>query len=151
MKSLFQIFITLSLIIFSICADDCSGKGQQQCTGTCSWTAGKAASCTVVTCALNSAKNGCDPTADCTFSEGVGDADGTCAPKATTCTVSGEACNPTEGCKYNAGTEGTCATKSDTNTNTNTNSNTNTDTTNKDDGTSKLKISLIFSLLIFLF
>ena len=148
MKSLFQIFITLSLIIFSICADDCSGKSQQQCTGTCSWTAGKAATCTVTTCALNDAKNGCEPTADCTFTQGAAGADGTCASKAATCTVSGDTCNPAEGCKYNAATQGTCATKSETNTNPNTDT---TNTTNKDDGTSKLKISLISSLLIFLF
>ena len=148
MKSLFQIFITLSLIIFSICADDCSGKSQQQCTGTCSWTAGTAASCTVVTCALNTDKDGCEPTADCTFTQGTAGADGTCASKAATCTVSGDKCNPAEGCKYNAATQGTCATKSETNTNPNTDT---TNTTNKDDGTSKLKISLISSLLIFLF
>ena len=128
MKSFYQIFITLSLIIFSICADDCSGKSEQQCTGTCSWTAGKAASCAVVTCAVNSGGDGCEPADDCTF------ANNACTPKAQTCAVSGTTCNPVAGCKYTAATDGSCATKP----------------AEEDDGTFKLKISLILALLVFL-
>ena len=131
MKSLFQIFITLSLIIFSICADDCSGKTQDQCTGTCSWTAGTGAQCTVVTCALNDDGDGCEPEEDCDFTAGQGGAAGTCASKTETCAVSGNACNPVAGCKYTAGTEGSCGPK-------------------EDNGTFKLKISLILALLVFL-
>ena len=138
MKSFYQIFITLSLIIFSICADDCAGKTEQQCTGTCSWTAGKAASCAVVTCAVNQAGNGCEPADDCTFAAGTGGAAGTCTPNAQTCTVSGNACNPVAGCKYTAATEGSCATKPATT------------SQEEEDGTFKLKISLILALLVFL-
>ncbi len=140
MKSLYQIFITLSLIIFSICADDCAGKTQDQCTGTCSWTAGKAASCAVVTCTLNQAGTGCNPSADdCTFAAGENNAPGTCTPKAQTCAVSGTACNPVAGCKYTAATDGSCATKPAT-----------TSQEGEEDGTFKLKISLILALLVFL-
>ena len=132
MKSLYQIFITLSLIIFSICADDCVGKTEQQCTGTCSWTAGKAASCAVATCALNQAGDGCADTTNCDF------ANNACTSKAQTCAVSGTTCNPVAGCKYTAATDGSCATKPATT------------SQEEEDGTFKLKISLILALLVFL-
>ena len=61
----FSIYITLSLIILTIC-DDCSSKSESDCKGDCKWTAGTAASCALATCTVegSTCKEG---TTDCNF------------------------------------------------------------------------------------
>ena len=107
----FSIYITLSLIILTIC-DDCSTKSESDCKGDCEWTAGTAASCAVATCTVegSACKEGAT---DCKFTA-ADDSAGTpakCASVATSCALASEntACNPTAGCKFTAAVAGKCA------------------------------------------
>ena len=107
----FSIYITLSLIILTIC-DDCSSKSESDCKGDCKWTAGTAASCAVATCTVqgSTCKEG---TTDCEYTaanSGTG-APASCASVAATCALASDntACNPVAGCKFTAAVAGKCA------------------------------------------
>ena len=117
------IYVTLLLITLSFC-DDCSLKPQDQCTGTCEWTAGTAASCVVKTdCAAPTGDTGNKVCPDATNCKVNGD-ESACESVATTCAVNtaGTACETAAGCVFTDATEGTCAeSSSDTDTNTDTN------------------------------
>ncbi len=116
------IYVTLLLITLSFC-DDCSLKPQDQCTGTCEWTAGTAASCVVKTdCAHTGSGEelACSDTTNCKVNTGKTG----CESVAATCAVNaaGTAYETAAGCVFTDATEGTCAeSSSDTDTNTDTN------------------------------
>ena len=106
----FSIYITLSLIILTIC-DDCSTKSESDCKGDCKWTAGTAASCAVATCTLEdgACKEG---TTDCDYTAanaGTSTPE-SCKAKATSCALATDntACNPVAGCKFTAAVAGKC-------------------------------------------
>ena len=103
------IYVTLLLITLSFC-DDCSKKEKNDCTGTCKWTDGTAATCVKKTdCAhTGTAPNVvCSDTTNC-VANGEGSA---CESKAATCEVNGAgtACASADGCVFTAATQGTCA------------------------------------------
>ena len=103
------IYVTLLLIALSFC-DNCSSKPENECTGTCEWTAGTAATCVKKTdCAhTGTAPNVvCSDTTNC-VANGEGSA---CESKAATCEVNGAgtACASADGCVFTAATQGTCA------------------------------------------
>ena len=103
------IYVTLLLIALSFC-DDCSSKVENECTGTCEWTAGTAATCVKKTdCAhTGTAPNVvCSDTTNC-----VANGDGSaCESVAATCAVNdaGTACVSAAGCVFTDATEGTCS------------------------------------------
>ena len=105
------VYVTLLLITLSFC-DDCSKKEKNDCTGTCKWTDGTAATCVKKTdCGEPSGTTGsktcaadttnCEPNAEETA----------CVSKATTCAVNaaGDACASAAGCVFTAATKGKCA------------------------------------------
>ena len=111
------IYVTLLLITLSFC-DDCSKKEKNDCTGTCKWTDGTAATCVKKTdCAHTGTGDGltCSDTTNCEANSGKT----ACVSKASTCAVNGAgtACEPAAGCVFTAATEGKCAeSSSDTDT-----------------------------------
>lgn len=143
----FSIYITLSLIILTIC-DDCSTKSESDCKGDCEWTAGTAASCAVATCTVegSACKEGAT---DCAFT--AADADkGTpakCASVADTCALNNDknACTPTAGCKFTAAVAGKCAAASSSG------SGSGSDSGSGSSGGFGLKTTLFAIFLIFLF
>ena len=103
------IYVTLLLITLSFC-DDCSKKEKNDCTGTCKWTDGTAATCVKKTdCAHTGTGDGltCSDTTNCEANSGKT----ACISKASTCAVNGAgtACEPAAGCVFTAATEGKCA------------------------------------------
>ena len=134
----FSIYITLSLIILTIC-DDCSTKSESDCKGDCKWTAGTAASCAVATCTVegNTCKEGLT---DCEYTAAASGTNtpASCASVADTCALNNEktACNPTAGCKFTAAVAGKC---------------TAADSGSGSSGAFGLKITLFAIFLIFLF
>jgi len=109
------IYVTLLLITLTFC-DDCSSKTKDQCTGTCKWTDGKAATCTKKTdCAAptvdstTSAKSCADAT-NCKLDSNSE----TCVSVATSCALKndGTDCDSAAGCVYTAATEGKCSASS---------------------------------------
>jgi hypothetical protein len=102
------IYVTLLLIALSFC-DNCSSKPENECTGTCEWTAGTAATCVKKTdCAhTGTAPNVvCSDTTNC-VANGEGSA---CESKAATCevNVAGTACASDVGCVFTAATQDSC-------------------------------------------
>ena len=103
------IYVTLLLITLSFC-DDCSSKVEDECTGTCEWTAGTAATCTIKTDCAHSGTGDeltCSDSTNCKVNTGKT----ACESVAATCEVNGAgtACASADGCVFTAATQGTCA------------------------------------------
>ena len=104
------IYVTLLLITLSFC-DDCSKKEKNDCTGTCKWTDGTAATCVKKTdCAHTGTGDDitCSDTTNCEANSGKT----ACVSKADTCALKDDnsACDdPADGCVFTAATEGKCA------------------------------------------
>ncbi len=103
------VYVTLLLITLSFC-DDCSKKEKNDCTGTCKWTDGTAATCVKKTdCAHTGTGDGltCTDTTNCVVNTGKT----ACESKAATCALKSDssACESAEGCVFTAATQGTCA------------------------------------------
>ena len=103
------IYVTLLLITLSFC-DDCSKKEKNDCTGTCKWTDGTAATCVKKTdCAHTGTGDGltCSDTTNCEANSGKT----ACVSKASTCAVNGAgtACEPAAGCVFTDATQGKCS------------------------------------------
>ena len=98
MKLLVNLWIFLTLIIFSTCNDCSSTTTESSCTGSCQWTTGKEATCTAsISCSFNSESIGCEPEEGCSFITAV-KTDPTCTAKCAT-TDSSEGCE-VAGCTY---------------------------------------------------
>jgi hypothetical protein len=113
------IYVTLLLIILSFC-DDCSKKEKNDCTGSCKWTEGTAATCAKKTDCGTPTGSGAERTCatDATNCKLDADTD-SCVSKATTCALNdaGDDCADAVGCVFTAATEGKCAeSSSDTDT-----------------------------------
>ena len=103
------IYVTLLLIALSFC-DDCSSKIENECTGTCEWTAGTAATCVKKT---DCAHTGTGDTFACTDTINCEPNDGStaCESIAASCALNaaGDACASAAGCVFTAATQGKCA------------------------------------------
>ena len=102
------IYVTLLLITLSFC-DDCSKKEKNDCTGTCKWTDGTAATCVKKTdCAHTGTGDDitCSDTTNCEANSGKT----ACVSKAATCevNVAGTACASDVGCVFTAATQDSC-------------------------------------------
>ena len=105
------IYVTLLLITLSFC-DDCSKKEKNDCTGSCKWTEGTAATCAKKTdCGT---PTGTSPNLACSDATNckVSDDESACVSKADTCALKDDnsACDdPAAGCVFTAATEGKCS------------------------------------------
>ena len=104
------IYVTLLLITLSFC-DDCSKKEKNDCTGSCKWTEGTAATCAKKTdCGT---PTGTSPNLACSDATNckLNDDSSACVSKADSCAVNaaGDACASAAGCVFTAATKGKCA------------------------------------------
>ena len=137
------IYVTLLLITLSFC-DDCSKKEKNDCTGTCKWTDGTAATCVKKTdCAHSGTGEGltCSDSTNCKVNTGKT----ACESVAATCAVNdaGTACESADGCVFTAATQGSC-TEADSEPDSDSDSDSNTDTTKSSAFGLKTSFLLIF-------
>ena len=106
------IYVTLLLITLSFC-DDCSKKEKNDCTGTCKWTDGTAATCVKKTDCAHTGTSGsatCPDTTNCKPNTGAT----ACESIAASCALNaaGDACASAAGCVFTAATQGKCESSS---------------------------------------
>ena len=104
------IYVTLLLITLSFC-DDCSKKEKNDCTGSCKWTEGTAATCAKKTdCGTPSGTVGSKTCTDATNCK-PNDDESACVSVADTCALKDDnsACDdPAAGCVFTAATQDSC-------------------------------------------